>query len=100
MSEQGHMLLGLGDGLDGSGRHLFGLLQTLGQSAAQVLAHGELQPGIQSSSVYGKWDNVCATIEVITLYCILLYCFVNLLEKAHLIYNKSKCKHIKCHSLS
>ncbi len=74
MSEQGHLLLGLGDVLDGGGRHLFGLLQTLGQSAAQVLTHGELQPGIQSSSVYGKWDYVCPTIEVITLYCILLYC--------------------------
>jgi hypothetical protein len=67
MSEQGHLLLGLGDVLDGGGRHVFGLFQTLGQSAAQVLAHGELQSGIQSSPVYGKWDNVCATIEVITL---------------------------------
>jgi hypothetical protein len=66
MSEQGHLLLGLGDVLDGGGRHVFGLLQTLGQSAAQVLAHGELQPGIQPGPVYGKWDHVCATIEVIT----------------------------------
>ena len=64
MSEQGHLLPGLRDVLDGCRGHVFGLLQTLGQFAAQVLAHGELQPSFQSGPVHGERNNVCATIEV------------------------------------